>query len=75
MHLRGALPRHRRTVGSVDVGPQSAHDASGHNGAGLCLAIAASIVRAHDGALDLLARGGGGLVVTATFRATPATAA
>lgn len=49
--------------------------ASGHVGAGLGLAIAASIVRAHDGALDLVARGGGGLVVTATFRATPATAA
>lgn len=35
-----------------------------HAGAGLGLAIVASVVRAHDGALDLAPRPGGGLVVT-----------
>ncbi|MFG6401218.1 sensor histidine kinase [Microbacterium sp. P04] len=36
---------------------------SGHQGAGLGLAIVASIVRAHDGALDVTARDDGGLRV------------
>ncbi|MEU0877482.1 HAMP domain-containing sensor histidine kinase [Lentzea sp. NPDC005914] len=35
-----------------------------HAGAGLGLAIVASVVRAHDGALDLAPRPAGGLVVT-----------
>ncbi|MDQ2586786.1 sensor histidine kinase [Saccharothrix yanglingensis] len=38
--------------------------ADGHVGAGLGLAIVRSIVRAHDGTLDLAPRPGGGLLVT-----------
>lgn len=40
-----------------------------HAGAGLGLAIATSIVRAHDGTLTLTPRDDGGLVVTATWPA------
>ncbi|WP_250445427.1 HAMP domain-containing sensor histidine kinase [Actinotalea sp. C106] len=42
---------------------------SDHVGAGLGLAIATSIVRAHDGALALTPRDGGGLVAMARFPA------
>jgi len=42
-----------------------------HAGAGLGLAIVHSIVRAHDGALDLTPRPGGGLLVTVRLPRTP----
>jgi two-component system sensor histidine kinase VanS len=42
-----------------------------HAGVGLGLAIVHSIVRAHDGTLDLAPRAGGGLVVTIRLPATP----
>ncbi|MFD4721518.1 sensor histidine kinase [Streptomyces sp. NPDC058423] len=42
-----------------------------HAGVGLGLAIVASIVRAHDGALDLAARPGGGLRVTVRLPGPP----
>ena len=45
-----------------------APDHDDHTGAGLGLAIVASIVAAHDGALGLDARDGGGLVATVTVR-------
>ncbi|MEU0175201.1 HAMP domain-containing sensor histidine kinase [Streptomyces massasporeus] len=41
-----------------------------HAGAGLGLAIVHSIVRAHDGTLDLLARPAGGLAATVRFPGT-----
>ncbi|MFE5754542.1 sensor histidine kinase [Streptomyces massasporeus] len=41
-----------------------------HAGVGLGLAIVHSIVRAHDGTLDLVARPAGGLVVTVRFPGT-----
>jgi two-component system sensor histidine kinase VanS len=46
-----------------------------HAGVGLGLAIVHSIVRAHDGTLDLTPRAGGGLIVTVRLRRpdTPAT--
>ncbi|GAA1536139.1 HAMP domain-containing sensor histidine kinase [Actinomadura kijaniata] len=43
----------------------------GHVGVGLGLAIVHSIVRAHDGTLDLTPRPTGGLIVTARLPATP----
>lgn len=43
----------------------------GHAGAGLGLAIVHSVVRAHDGALDLAPRPGGGLLVTVRLPAPP----
>jgi two-component system sensor histidine kinase VanS len=42
-----------------------------HAGVGLGLAIVHSIVRAHDGILDLVPRPGGGLVVTVRLPSTP----
>ncbi|WMD10098.1 HAMP domain-containing sensor histidine kinase [Streptomyces sp. FXY-T5] len=42
-----------------------------HAGVGLGLAIARSVVRAHAGTLDLVARPAGGLVVTVRLRGTP----
>ncbi|MEU4240239.1 HAMP domain-containing sensor histidine kinase [Actinoplanes sp. NPDC026619] len=42
-----------------------------HAGAGIGLAIVHSIVRAHDGTLDLTARPAGGLVVTVRLPGTP----
>ncbi|MFD9460708.1 sensor histidine kinase [Streptomyces sp. NPDC060027] len=42
-----------------------------HAGVGLGLAIVQSIVRAHDGTLDLVARHGGGLLVTVRLPGTP----
>ncbi|MEU9304845.1 HAMP domain-containing sensor histidine kinase [Streptomyces sp. NPDC048269] len=42
-----------------------------HAGAGLGLALVRSIVRAHDGTLDLLPRPGGGLVVTVRLPGVP----
>ncbi|MFG3280481.1 sensor histidine kinase [Streptomyces sp. NPDC048111] len=42
-----------------------------HVGAGLGLAIVASVVRAHDGRLDLRPRSAGGLVVTVRLPNTP----
>ncbi|WP_169948151.1 HAMP domain-containing sensor histidine kinase [Microbispora sp. H11081] len=42
-----------------------------HAGVGLGLAIVRSIVRAHDGTLDLVARPGGGLLVTVRLPGTP----
>ncbi|MFD7334574.1 sensor histidine kinase [Streptomyces violascens] len=42
-----------------------------HAGAGLGLAIVQSIVRAHDGTLDLAPRPAGGLVVTVRLPGTP----
>jgi two-component system sensor histidine kinase VanS len=42
-----------------------------HPGVGLGLAIVHSIVRAHDGTLDLASRPGGGLVVTVRLPGTP----
>ncbi|WP_426402934.1 sensor histidine kinase [Streptomyces sp. R-07] len=42
-----------------------------HAGVGLGLAIVHSIVRAHDGTLDLVARPDGGLVVTVRLPGTP----
>ncbi|MFJ4844847.1 sensor histidine kinase [Streptomyces sp. NPDC088733] len=42
-----------------------------HAGVGLGLAIVHSIVRAHDGTLDLVARPGGGLLVTVRLPGTP----
>ena len=51
---------------------RGAHRArSDHAGVGLGLAIAASIVRAHDGTLTLTPRDGGGLVVTVELPAQP----
>jgi two-component system sensor histidine kinase VanS len=44
---------------------------SDHAGVGLGLAIVASIVRAHEGALTLAARPAGGLLVTVRLRAAP----
>lgn len=44
-------------------GAGRARTESGHQGAGLGLAIVASIVRAHNGALDVTARPDGGLLV------------
>jgi two-component system sensor histidine kinase VanS len=43
-----------------------------HAGVGLGLAIVDSIVRAHDGTLDLTPRPGGGLLVTIRLPGTPA---
>ncbi|MCX5214337.1 HAMP domain-containing histidine kinase [Kitasatospora sp. NBC_00240] len=43
-----------------------------HAGLGLGLAIVHSIVRAHDGTLDLVARPAGGLLVTVRLPGTPA---
>ncbi|WP_449060854.1 sensor histidine kinase [Planomonospora algeriensis] len=43
----------------------------GHVGAGLGLAIVHSIVRAHDGTLDLAPRPNGGLLVTVRLPGTP----
>jgi two-component system sensor histidine kinase VanS len=43
-----------------------------HAGAGLGLAIAESITRAHDGTLTLTPRAGGGLCVTVQLPAAPA---
>lgn len=43
-----------------------------HAGVGLGLAIVNSVVRAHDGTLDLAPRPGGGLVVTVRLPSTPA---
>lgn len=43
-----------------------------HRGVGLGLAIVTSITRAHDGALALTARAGGGLCVTVRLPAAPA---
>ncbi|GAA1522059.1 HAMP domain-containing sensor histidine kinase [Streptomyces albidochromogenes] len=45
--------------------------ADGHAGVGLGLAIVHSIVRAHDGTLDLVARPAGGLLVTVRLPGTP----
>ncbi|WP_225803837.1 HAMP domain-containing sensor histidine kinase, partial [Streptomyces sp. NK15101] len=42
-----------------------------HAGAGLGLALVHSIVRAHDGTLDLVPRPAGGLVVTVRLPGTP----
>lgn len=42
-----------------------------HAGVGLGLAIVHSIVRAHDGTLDLASRPGGGLLVTVRLPGTP----
>ena len=42
-----------------------------HAGVGLGLAIVRSIVRAHDGTLDLVADPGGGLLVTVRLPGTP----
>ncbi|MFF1868470.1 sensor histidine kinase [Kitasatospora herbaricolor] len=42
-----------------------------HAGAGLGLAIVHSVVRAHDGTLDLLPRPAGGLLVTVRLPGTP----
>lgn len=42
-----------------------------HAGVGLGLAIVDSIVRAHDGTLDLAARPAGGLLVTVRLPGTP----
>ncbi|WP_234388044.1 MULTISPECIES: ATP-binding protein [Streptomyces] len=42
-----------------------------HAGVGLGLAIVHSVVRAHDGALDLVARPAGGLLVTVRLPGTP----
>ncbi|MYT20755.1 HAMP domain-containing protein [Streptomyces sp. SID7760] len=42
-----------------------------HAGAGLGLAIVQSVVRAHDGTLDLLPRPGGGLLVTVRLPGGP----
>jgi two-component system sensor histidine kinase VanS len=42
-----------------------------HAGVGLGLAIVHSIVRAHDGTLDLVPRSAGGLFVTVRFPGTP----
>lgn len=42
-----------------------------HAGVGLGLAIVHSIVRAHDGALDLVPRPAGGLLVTVRLPGTP----
>ncbi|WP_369148833.1 sensor histidine kinase [Streptomyces sp. R44] len=42
-----------------------------HAGVGLGLAIVHSVVRAHDGTLDLAPRPGGGLLVTVTLPRTP----
>ncbi|MFE5768639.1 sensor histidine kinase [Streptomyces sp. NPDC056485] len=42
-----------------------------HAGAGLGLAIVQSVVRAHDGTLDLVPRPGGGLLVTVRLPGTP----
>ena len=42
-----------------------------HAGVGLGLAIVQSIVRAHDGTLDLVPRPGGGLLVTVRLPGTP----
>ena len=47
----------------------------GHVGVGLGLAIVRSIVRAHDGALDLTPRPAGGLLVTVRLPSTPPVAA
>jgi two-component system sensor histidine kinase VanS len=44
-----------------------------HPGVGLGLAIVSSIVRAHDGTLDLRPRPGGGLAVTVRLPAAPQT--
>jgi len=43
----------------------------GHAGAGLGLAIVHSVVRAHDGTLDLTPRPAGGLLVTIRLPSTP----
>ncbi|GAA3149037.1 HAMP domain-containing sensor histidine kinase [Planomonospora alba] len=43
----------------------------GHAGVGLGLAIVHSVVRAHDGTLGLVARPGGGLLVTVRLPRTP----
>ncbi|QAY70804.1 sensor histidine kinase [Xylanimonas protaetiae] len=45
----------------------------GHAGAGLGLAIATSITRAHDGTIGLAPRAGGGLCVTVRLPAAPET--
>ncbi|MDV9190722.1 HAMP domain-containing sensor histidine kinase [Streptomyces sp. SR27] len=45
-----------------------------HAGVGLGLAIVRSIVRAHDGTLDLVPRPGGGLLVTVRLPGTPSRA-
>jgi two-component system sensor histidine kinase VanS len=42
-----------------------------HAGVGLGLAIVHSIVRAHDGTLDLVPRPAGGLLVTVRLPGTP----
>ena len=42
-----------------------------HAGVGLGLAIVHSIVRAHDGTLDLVPRADGGLLVTVRLPCTP----
>ncbi|MEV6583991.1 HAMP domain-containing sensor histidine kinase [Streptomyces sp. NPDC051582] len=42
-----------------------------HAGVGLGLAIVQSVVRAHDGTLELLPRSGGGLLVTVRLPASP----
>jgi two-component system, OmpR family, sensor histidine kinase VanS len=43
-------------------------DSEDHAGAGLGLAIVASIVRAHDGSVTLSPRRGGGLIATVRLR-------
>lgn len=42
-----------------------------HGGAGLGLAIVHSVVRAHDGTLDLVPRPAGGLLVTVRLPGAP----
>ncbi|HEY3688633.1 MAG TPA: HAMP domain-containing sensor histidine kinase [Streptosporangiaceae bacterium] len=53
-------------------GTERARGDEEHAGVGLGLAIVHSIVRAHDGTLDLAPRPGGGLVVTIRLPGTPA---